>query len=130
VGFINPQINKSRSGKHKYILIWKRWASPEVLQKDRYSEYSDVWSYGVVLWEIFSGGTTPYWELASNAEVKQFVCIQNGRLKPPSSCPKFICDLMGLCFRDKASTRPKFSEILELFDANQIELPKADPVPN
>jgi serine/threonine protein kinase len=43
-------------------LVPVRWASPEVLTAGVYSYASDIWAYGVVLWEIFSNGKTPFGE--------------------------------------------------------------------
>ena len=66
-----------------------RWSPPEALLHGRYTSFSDVWSFGVVLWELFSMGLRPYAEL-SNLEVIQFV--QKGkRMDCPPHCPKIVC---------------------------------------
>lgn len=49
----------------------KRWLAPEVFQEGTYSQKSDVFSYGIVLWEIFANETAPY----SNLEVREFVLL-------------------------------------------------------
>jgi serine/threonine protein kinase len=91
------------------------------LQKDRYSEFADVWSYGVVVWEIFSGGLNPYWEVSTNAEVLELVCIKGERLKPPKMCPAFFEKLLSDCFQQKPSSRPTFQKILDRFTAAEKE---------
>ena len=53
-----------------------RWTAPEALEHLEYHTASDVWSYGILMWEIFSGGKLPYAGL-SNAQVRHEV-IQNG----------------------------------------------------
>jgi len=71
---------------------------------------SDVWSFGVVLWEIFTLGALPYSEL-SNKEV--ITKVQNGhRLsKPTANCPSEIYELMQRCWKDDPSERPSFNQI-------------------
>ncbi|MPC52864.1 Insulin receptor-related protein [Portunus trituberculatus] len=50
-----------------------RWVAPECFNKQRFTMQSDVWSYGIVLWEILTNGRIPYEELKSNEEVMKKV---------------------------------------------------------
>ncbi len=53
-----------------------KWTAPEALYSNRYTSKCDVWSFGILLWEMFSGGDTPYHGL-SNGETRDLV--ENGR---------------------------------------------------
>lgn len=86
-----------------------RWMSPESVMYRRFTLESDVWSYGVVLWEIYSFGKQPYYGL-SNEEVVKMI-LQGIMLIPPDSCPSFICDLMKACWKSEPKDRIKFHEI-------------------
>jgi len=89
-----------------------KWCSPEVLEYGRYSSKSDVWSFGVVLWEMFSFGKIPYGGL-SNQEVKEEV-LKGYRLPIPSEqTPQSIYDLMKKCWSQKEEERPSFQSIHE-----------------
>ncbi|CAH0392803.1 unnamed protein product [Bemisia tabaci] len=90
-------------------LLPVRWMSPESVVYGRFTLESDVWSFGVVLWELYSYGKQPYYG-HSNEEVLKMV-LQGSMLKPPDDCPPFICDLMMACWRAEPRDRIKFSEI-------------------
>ncbi len=93
-----------------------------MLQKNTYSEFSDVWAFGVVIWEIYSEGTTPYYQL-SNIEVTDFVCVQKKTLSPPDRCPQVVVDVMNSCFIQKPSSRSKFQDILSKLEDASLPSP-------
>ncbi len=93
-----------------------------MLQKDKYSEFSDVWAFGVVIWEIYSEGTTPYYQL-SNAQVTDFVCVQKKTLSPPDRCPQVAVDVMNSCFIERPSSRLKFQDILSKLEDASLPSP-------
>ncbi|MFH4974966.1 hypothetical protein AB6A40_001675 [Gnathostoma spinigerum] len=86
-----------------------RWMSKEAIQHGRYSEASDVWSFGITLWEIFSYGKQPY-DGYANPEVIELINMRN-LLECPQSCPTNIYSLMVECWHDHPERRPAFSEI-------------------
>jgi serine/threonine protein kinase len=88
-----------------------RWAAPEVLNQRRFSTKSDVWAYGIVMWEIFSFAAKPYEFLRTNADVVDFVVEQRKRLSPPAVCPRDIGYLMGMCWDHDPAERPRFRTI-------------------
>ena len=63
-----------------------RWTSPEALRDGVYTTFSDVWSFGVVLYEMITLGTQPYQGL-SNDQVLKFITTDHGRMEKPMHCP-------------------------------------------
>ncbi|XP_022081092.1 hepatocyte growth factor receptor-like isoform X2 [Acanthaster planci] len=87
-----------------------KWMAPESLGRRVYNTQTDVWSYGVLVWEIFSGGRKPYPNVA-NADVYDFLS-QGHRMNPPKFCPKKISEIMRRCWREKPKTRCSFQQIV------------------
>lgn len=88
-----------------------KWMSPESIFQNIYSSQSDVWSYGVLLWEIFSLGSSPYPELPMTQEFCS--ALKRGhRMSRPQHAPPHIYDLMKRCWDDKPQSRPSFSSIV------------------
>ena len=77
-------------------MIPVKWTAPEALHYKKYSTASDVWSYGCLLYEIWSLGHKPF-EGVSNAETIRVVDAGK-RLSPPPGCPKTIYELMIQCW--------------------------------
>jgi len=88
-----------------------RWTAPEVLKHQKYSTASDVWSFGVVLWEMLEFGTLPYTNM-DNKEVIQQV-LAGYRLPRPTNCNDELWEIMLICFLAKEKERPSFKEISE-----------------
>lgn len=86
-----------------------RWMPPESIFYNRYTTESDVWAYGVVLWEIFSFGMQPYYGMA-HEEVIYYVRDGNV-LSCPDNCPLELYNLMRLCWSKLPSDRPSFASI-------------------
>ncbi|XP_060114687.1 ephrin type-A receptor 2 [Heteronotia binoei] len=91
-----------------------RWTAPEAISHRKFTSASDVWSYGIVMWEVMSYGERPYWELSNHEVMKS---INEGfRLPAPLDCPSAIYQLMLQCWQQERSRRPKFSDITSLLD--------------
>ncbi|KAM6409531.1 tyrosine-protein kinase Fes/Fps [Rhynochetos jubatus] len=86
-----------------------KWTAPEALNYGRYSSESDVWSFGILLWEAFSLGAVPYANL-SNQQTREAV-EQGTRLEPPEQCPEELYRLMQRCWEYDPRKRPSFSAI-------------------
>ncbi|KAM8802523.1 muscle, skeletal receptor tyrosine-protein kinase isoform 1-T1 [Rhynchonycteris naso] len=86
-----------------------RWMPPESIFFNRYTTESDVWAYGVVLWEIFSYGLQPYYGMA-HEEVIYYVRDGN-ILSCPENCPLELYNLMRLCWSKLPADRPSFTSI-------------------
>ncbi|XP_039401229.1 angiopoietin-1 receptor isoform X2 [Mauremys reevesii] len=87
-----------------------RWMAIESLNYSVYTTNSDVWSYGVLLWEIVSLGGTPYCGMTC-AELYEKL-PQGYRLEKPLNCDDEVYDLMRQCWREKPYERPSFAQIL------------------
>uniref|UniRef100_A0A5F9D844 Tyrosine-protein kinase n=1 Tax=Oryctolagus cuniculus TaxID=9986 RepID=A0A5F9D844_RABIT len=88
-----------------------KWTAPEALNYGRYSSESDVWSFGILLWETFSLGASPYPNL-SNQQTREFV-EKGGRLPCPELCPDAVFRLMEQCWAHEPGQRPNFSTIYQ-----------------
>ncbi|CAB3378566.1 Hypothetical predicted protein [Cloeon dipterum] len=91
-------------------LLPVRWMAPESLRDGIFTSSSDVWSYGVVLWEMATLALQPYQGL-SNDQVLRYV-IDGGVMEPPENCPQRLYDLMKLCWQTKPQRRPSFLELV------------------
>jgi serine/threonine protein kinase len=90
-----------------------RWMAPESLLFGRYAADTDVWSFGVLLWEIFSYGATPYTG-HTNPEVVQLVRDRE-LLLIPDECPHSVYQVMTECWHENSVQRPTFADILNRF---------------
>ncbi|XP_072270496.1 tyrosine-protein kinase Srms-like [Pyxicephalus adspersus] len=89
-----------------------RWTAPEALNYFKYSIKSDVWSFGVFIYEVYTYGETPYKGL-NNREVNVQVS-QGYRLPQPPNCEMEMYNLMLLCWKEKPQKRPSFLELVEM----------------
>lgn len=90
------------------------WMPPEVIKHSTFSHASDVWSYGVLLWELLTG-ETPYKGIDALA-VAYGVAVNKLTLPIPSTCPEPWRDLMEACWRSNPRERPLFPVILDKLD--------------
>ncbi|KAK3597818.1 hypothetical protein CHS0354_029377 [Potamilus streckersoni] len=88
-----------------------KWMPPEAFLDGVFTNKTDVWSFGVLLWEIFTLGYMPY-PGKTNQDVMQFVSA-GGRLDSPTKCPPRLYKIMIMCWNCVADIRPSFTEILE-----------------
>lgn len=93
-------------------LLPVRWMAPESLKDGVYTSASDVWSYGVVLWEMATWASQPYQGMA-NGQVLHFV-KNGGVMEKPEPCPEKLYDLMRRCWQYKQSNRPTFLQLVEM----------------
>ncbi|XP_060592514.1 insulin-like peptide receptor [Ruditapes philippinarum] len=93
-------------------LLPVRWMAPESLKDGVFTSMTDVWSYGVVLWEMATLAAQPYQGL-SNEEVLRYVASAK-IMDTPERCPTKLYDLMVKCWRYRPKQRPTFKEIIEL----------------
>ncbi|KAK6032698.1 hypothetical protein OSTOST_01109 [Ostertagia ostertagi] len=91
-----------------------KWMALEALDSHMYTVESDVWSYGILLWEIMTMGGTPYPTIA----MPQLYSVLKGgyRMEAPQKCPTEIYDLMVSCWQEKREKRPTFKMIVDYLD--------------
>ncbi|XP_061825423.1 NT-3 growth factor receptor-like isoform X4 [Nerophis lumbriciformis] len=109
-----------RVGGHTMLPI--RWMPPESIMYRKFTTESDVWSFGVILWEIFTHGKQPWFQLANNEVIE---CITQGKvLEHPKLCPKEVYDVMLGCWQREPQQRLHMKDIQKTL----LLLMKATPV--
>eukprot|EP00050_Salpingoeca_kvevrii_P001581 m.173501 g.173501 ORF g.173501 m.173501 type:complete len:571 (-) comp10408_c0_seq3:70-1782(-) len=99
-----------------------RWMAPESMKSRIYSTASDVWSFGVVIWEMYSLGAVPYGAMAALEAVR---AVSDGyRLVRPEACPRDLFLIVRRCWALEPSERPSFHEL----EASLLEYQDADPL--
>ncbi|XP_023677076.1 tyrosine-protein kinase ITK/TSK [Paramormyrops kingsleyae] len=84
-----------------------KWSAPEVIHYSKFSSKSDVWSFGVLMWEVYNEGRIPY-ENRSNGEVVEGLKL-GLRLLKPRLAPELVFQLMEWSWKEKPEDRPSFT---------------------
>ncbi|XP_042320509.1 inactive tyrosine-protein kinase 7 [Sceloporus undulatus] len=107
---------------YHYHQAWipLRWMPPEAVLEDEFSTKSDVWSFGVVMWEIFTLGEMPYSKMADE---EVLAGLQSGKMKlpHPEGCPSKFYKVMQCCWAASPKDRPSFSEIANMLGESPSE---------
>lgn len=107
-----------KGDEHDAIPV--RWMPLESILYNKYTVESDVWAFGVCLWEIFSFALQPYYGM-THEEVVKF--LKDGHmLQCPDNTQKSVYELMKLCWNRKPSARPSFRVIFQTLESIQAEL--------
>lgn len=113
-----------KGDEHDAIPV--RWMPLESILYNKYTVESDVWAFGVCLWEIFSFALQPYFGMTHEEVVKY---IKEGNvLQCPENTPKSMYELMKLCWNRKPSARPGFRAIYRTLEDIQAEVERAQNV--
>ena len=93
----------------KTLKLPIKWMAIEAMDERKFSEKSDVWSFGITCWEVFSYGLSPYNQI-KNLDVQ--AQVRSGmRLDRPATCPEPFYALLHRCWLTKAAARPSFHDL-------------------
>uniref|UniRef100_A0AC34QCH1 Non-specific protein-tyrosine kinase n=1 Tax=Panagrolaimus sp. JU765 TaxID=591449 RepID=A0AC34QCH1_9BILA len=108
------------------------WCAPESINFLRFTEKSDVWSFGVTLFEMFSYGEMP-WHGYNGAQILNAIDRQGKRLDCPEACPTEFYSIMQKCWAHLPDDRPTFDQLVSCLPSMMpqllitvTELPKTD----
>ncbi|XP_065838949.1 uncharacterized protein [Oscarella lobularis] len=90
-------------------LLPLRWMAPEAIKYRTFSEFTDVWSFGVCLWEICTLGAYPYPAIANEDLLREL--LNGTRLEKPQHCTDKLFDIMCQCWNKKPESRPSFKSL-------------------
>uniref|UniRef100_A0A671KEG1 non-specific protein-tyrosine kinase n=1 Tax=Sinocyclocheilus anshuiensis TaxID=1608454 RepID=A0A671KEG1_9TELE len=95
-----------------------KWTAPEAIHENKFTIKSDVWSFGILLYEIVTFGQMPYPTMTNFQVVQQLP--KGYRMPCPLNCPKYLYDIMYECWKDSPADRPTFEtlqwKLEEFFD--------------
>ena len=111
LALINGPATRGAATNPNTLALPVRWLAPEALRWHRYSEESDVWAFGVTLWEVWSSAQVPYWEREVDTDVTDFVVREGGRLQRPAECSDGAWAVMQACWETNAGSRPTFEAL-------------------
>jgi len=107
-GLAKPvDVDKPDDSSGKFPI---KWTAPEALRHSKFTCKSDVWSFGILLWEIYSFGRVPYPRIPVQEVVRY---IENGyRMEAPEGCSPEITEIMKETWCPDAERRPSFKQLL------------------
>ncbi|XP_059094700.1 proto-oncogene tyrosine-protein kinase receptor Ret-like [Tigriopus californicus] len=92
-----------------------KWLAPESLKDHLYTTKSDVWSFGVLLWELVTLGSSPYPGVPPE---RILILLNEGfRMERPQSCSMELYDVMTRCWNDNPDERPSFEELIDWLES-------------
>jgi len=98
-----------------------RWTPPEGLTESKFSHKSDVYSYGIVLFEIITLGELPFPDIKTNEKVLKKV-TEGYKMPKPDNCPEQLYSLMVKCWEYDPEARPNFQKVFENLTSIFVEL--------
>ncbi|EFO87337.1 CRE-ARK-1 protein [Caenorhabditis remanei] len=100
------------------------WCAPECINFLKFTSKSDVWAYGVTIWEMFSYGEMP-WKGRSGAQILELVDRKKELLPRPEACPEDIYDMLRETWTHQVIQRPNFSDIVSQFPERRAQSVRA-----
>ncbi len=97
--------------KNNFCKLPIKWMSPESIEEQIFNTKTDVWSYGVLVWELLTLGITPYPQIENKYIFHHLK--EGNRLPKPKYCPKSIYVILRECWSQNPISRPSFANINE-----------------
>ena len=123
--YSNSNLKGGEYYKNSFDLFPLRWSSPEIIKEGKYSQSSDIWSFGVLTWEIFNKGIKPFYNENIDEIIIDIICSDKIKdyLKKPEKYEdsslksnEYLDSLWNLiekCWNKIPNERPNFNEIFE-----------------
>ena len=99
-----------------------QWMAPEVLNSEKYDQKSDVYSYGILLWELLTS-EIPFRGLKDNLQVAMAVANNGKRPGIPQDCPPKLNKFIRLCWSQNPRERPDFGTIAKTIESGEVVFP-------
>ena len=100
-----------------------RWMAPEAIKKQVFSKKSDVWSFGVLVWEVVTNGDLPYSEYQAIPALAVAIATNKAKLKIHSA-PAVLSNVIALCLQRDSKKRPDFAHLAEILDGDDSRDPE------
>ena len=104
-------------------VIPVRWMAPETIRycnEMKFTVASDVWAYGVTVWEIYTYGETPYYSF-NNADARKEI-VRGLTLEIPETCPDSMKNIMRQCWMYDPHARCSFDQIVQIIEEFESEI--------
>ncbi|EKX42892.1 hypothetical protein GUITHDRAFT_61191, partial [Guillardia theta CCMP2712] len=88
-----------------------RWMAPESIERRQFSQKSDVWAFGLTMWEVWTYGQIPYGSTITDDALVGSKVVDGERPAAPASCPAVVYTIMQECWKKEEEERPSFSEL-------------------
>ena len=126
-------MSRQTGASDSYVAVTQRpqplrWMAPESIELMTFSSETDVWSFGVMAWEVFAMGGQPY-QGVSNLMVYKELVVDGTRLECPAGCPDPVYTILATTWLLAPGKRPSFATLHEQLRAVQLDDPNAAALP-